>query len=219
MHVTAFKVVTVGSIVNNRDTGQPTTPIGNPSGLICRAQGGRVCYCPFGLEAAIVVIPTNPFIQIKELSNADDLVIQRLQTILHPDIIERPPCKSGLRITTKNRDRMVIDITSCASRIRLRVIPERFKKRVRTKLVNGDASRIPSNIRHGVQNQKSGNRSLLLGCEGYGCSLVKVTVQQTCISHKWNRSRDHIRKTASGNDPVEQSRVIVGNLVILIGAP
>ncbi len=135
-------------------------------------------------------------------------------------VVQRPAGEVGDRIAAIGIDRVVIHVAPDPSRIGDRMVAHcRRQHGIRgTELEGRNAARANRDVRHRVQLEKSGHPPLLLRSEQPGSDDVEVVVQQPGIGDEMYRGETDLGEAAAGNDPVEQTGVVVGDLMLLIRA-
>ena len=218
VHVAVVAVVAVGAVVDDRGLGEPAAAVGHPAALVDGAQRLGVGHRALGLEVAVAVEAADAGVEVEELLGGDDAGVQRLEPVLHPHVVEGTPREAGLGVAPEHVDGVFEDVAARALRVGLGVVALLIGQHVGAELAGGDAAGVARHVGHGGEHEEAGHRPLFLLGERQPRGLLEVVVQQPRVGHERNRPRDDIGEAAPGDDAVEQPRIVVGDLVVLVRA-
>lgn len=144
----------------------------------------------------------------------------RRQPVLHTQVVNRAASEAGHRVLAINVDCVVIDTTAHAGWISRGVIALIICQYIRAAGVCRDEQRtlIYGIGIHGLHGG-DGSHGFDLGItELLWCGVAEIVSEQTLIGDRVDGSEGDIGKTAAGQYAIDQTGIIIGDLVLLIGA-
>ena len=216
MDVARLAVVAVGAIVDDGGGRQTAAAVRQAAGLVRQADRLRVAHGAVRMETAVAVVATDSLVQVEELRSGDRAVVERLQAVLHRDVIERPACEPGLGVPSVHVHVMLVHVAARPAGIIRRVILQRLRQRVGAELADRDAPGVDRHVRHRLQHEETGDRLLLFRGEAAVARVLEVVVQQPRVGDHRDGAEADVREAAARNDAVEQAGVVVGDLVVLV---
>ena len=220
MDIAARQGVVVVAEVDDRHRRQAAAAAGEPPGLVRRARRGKINHRALRHDGGVSIEAADLLVEVKELIDADNARVQRSQAVLDAHIVERAQRKTGSGIATVDVHRVVIDCATYPAWIAHGIVASLagYCGAARRAGLRVDPVRAAGDVRCCLVEQEPGDPPHLLCTPRHSCLAVEVCVEQPGVRNEVDRREADLGKRAARDDAVQKPRIVVGDLVLLVGA-
>ncbi len=210
-------IVEVVALIDDRRGGQPAAGRGDASRLVGARDRVEIAGRALRGLLEVDVDAADLLVQVDELVGRDHAVVQRLQAVLHAEIVDRPLGEAA-RVLAVDVDGVVVDGRAHAGRVvdRMVFLVGREPRGERHHRI--EAARAAAHRGDVAGLQVTRDRRALRIAVLARRVLREVQMQQARVVQLEDRRRGDVREHRGHDDAVEQARIVVAGLVALIGA-
>jgi len=207
--------VGIAADIKDRDARETKAAVSNPAGLVGGAKCLGIGDGTEGDRISVVIIAADLLIQVEELGGRDGAGVEGGEAVLDAGVIDGAAGEARQRVAAIDIDGMVEDVAAGPGAVQCRMVAKFVGKLGGAELGRMDAAGAVGYSKDVGECPDTGDGALLdvrQGAAGPG----EIVVEELGVDEELGGLKD-IGESGAGDDAIEEARVAVGDLKLLIG--